>query len=425
MTWILTGVIGRIGQRIGIHRDGERDGLPPFECEMRRRVWWQILLMEGVAEKLAGTSSNLLAGDAKMPLNINDCDLYPGMKEYPPEHHGATEMMFFLIRCHVGQFLRRTRPQPGFDGFWNKLSKSTVDLATKMKAIDELEEDFNRKFVQYCDESVTWHLMCSYLCQAIIKMMRFIALGSDEQVCPPKMTPEEKDLAFRNSLDIVKFQNVVYHMKHMRGYRWHVNLHYQWKSMIYLLTELCSRPPSADVELGWNEVRVLYENHPFFSKELCKRALPLAIGNLTLKAWDASIQNGRIPPGGEPLFIRNLRAQHSKRDHSEDLPQSSQVPPNVYPEGPWFGGNTLTPSVVVPQDNVLQDGPLWGQWNADMQASLGTATQDPDLQFPLTANELDQFEDWQNWENIINQTAMDSGYAGYLPNNASYNYHFQ
>lgn len=33
--WILTGIAARIGQRIGLHRDGEKLGLPPFDVEMR------------------------------------------------------------------------------------------------------------------------------------------------------------------------------------------------------------------------------------------------------------------------------------------------------------------------------------------------------------------------------------------------------
>ena len=42
--WILTGVALRIGQRMGLHVDGATLGLPVFEAEMRRRIWWQIML---------------------------------------------------------------------------------------------------------------------------------------------------------------------------------------------------------------------------------------------------------------------------------------------------------------------------------------------------------------------------------------------
>ena len=54
--WILTGVAVRIAQRMGLHRDGEDlGGLKPYEVEMRRRVFWQLLPLDGLAAQLSGT----------------------------------------------------------------------------------------------------------------------------------------------------------------------------------------------------------------------------------------------------------------------------------------------------------------------------------------------------------------------------------
>lgn len=148
VVWILTGVASRIGQRIGLHRDPETLGLPPFECEMRRRVWWQILMQDGFAEKLAGTGGALIFSEVKRPSNVNDSQLVPGMKEVPKEQEGATEMMFFLIRCHVGELLRSlANKKTTFDGVWNKLSTNAATLAQKDKVIDELEALYERKYV--------------------------------------------------------------------------------------------------------------------------------------------------------------------------------------------------------------------------------------------------------------------------------------
>ena len=38
----LTGVAVRIAQSMGFERDGDFLGLPPFETEIRRRMWWQL-----------------------------------------------------------------------------------------------------------------------------------------------------------------------------------------------------------------------------------------------------------------------------------------------------------------------------------------------------------------------------------------------
>lgn len=47
--WTLTGLIVRIAQNLGIHRDGSHFNVSPFEIEMRRRLWWQICLLDARA----------------------------------------------------------------------------------------------------------------------------------------------------------------------------------------------------------------------------------------------------------------------------------------------------------------------------------------------------------------------------------------
>jgi hypothetical protein len=47
--WTLTGLVVRIAQTIGIHRDGSHFALTPFEIEMRRRLWWQVCILDARA----------------------------------------------------------------------------------------------------------------------------------------------------------------------------------------------------------------------------------------------------------------------------------------------------------------------------------------------------------------------------------------
>jgi len=44
--WTLTGLVVRIAQTLGIHRDGTHFKLPPFEIESRRRLWWQLCILD-------------------------------------------------------------------------------------------------------------------------------------------------------------------------------------------------------------------------------------------------------------------------------------------------------------------------------------------------------------------------------------------
>ena len=108
--WILTGIAVRIAERIGLHRDGEGLGLKPFDVQIRRRVFWQLLPLDGLSGQICGTGIAMDSKnwDTKQPLNINDTDIWPGMDEPPTPREGATDMIFCLARTEIGKFHQKT-----------------------------------------------------------------------------------------------------------------------------------------------------------------------------------------------------------------------------------------------------------------------------------------------------------------------------
>jgi len=57
--WTLTGLVVRIAQTLGVHRDGLHFNLPPFEIEMRRRLWWQICILDVRASEDHGSDPTI------------------------------------------------------------------------------------------------------------------------------------------------------------------------------------------------------------------------------------------------------------------------------------------------------------------------------------------------------------------------------
>jgi hypothetical protein len=321
--WILTGVATRIGQRIGLHRDPATLNLPPFETEMRRRLWWQIRMQDGFAEKLAGTGGLVADNSVKRPSNVNDSDLFPGMKHAVKEHTGATEMMFFLIRIHLGEFLTKSIADANmgsrFDGVWSKLSGNAASTEAKDQAIDELEALYERKYTRFCDPDVPWHYMCTYLVKAITAMLRFIAHNPEHHgnpnSNPTSVSPSERTLLFHLATTITTYQTLIYTTPQLQNYLWHTNHHFQWKAFIYLLSELRFRTePSDEVKSAWEQVRLVYEGHPWFTKEKGRRVeLLVAVDGLALKAWEEWVGRNGVPGQGEPGFIAGLKRRREAR----------------------------------------------------------------------------------------------------------------
>lgn len=157
--WILTGIGVRIAQRMGLHRDpGETTHLPPFEVQMRRRVFWQLVPLDGFAAQHSGTGITLppSAWDVRKPLNVDDARIYPGMKEMLPETKGATDMIYVLVRAELSEFYTRKALNWGAKsdvdgGDANGPTSSWRLTEESLLMIDELEAEIEEKFLRYCD----------------------------------------------------------------------------------------------------------------------------------------------------------------------------------------------------------------------------------------------------------------------------------
>ena len=82
--WTLTGLAVRIAQTLGIHRDGSHFGLPPFEIEMRRRLWWQVCILDARSSEDHGCDPTIVEAqfDTKMVCQFVSC-LQSHTNNYP------------------------------------------------------------------------------------------------------------------------------------------------------------------------------------------------------------------------------------------------------------------------------------------------------------------------------------------------------
>lgn len=97
---VFIGPVIDIAYTIGLHRDGADDKLPPFDVEMRRRLWWHIVTLDVRIAEDSSTEprTSLLSFSTKMPSNTHDICLDPDMGSTPVCQFGKTEMTFSLIR---------------------------------------------------------------------------------------------------------------------------------------------------------------------------------------------------------------------------------------------------------------------------------------------------------------------------------------
>ena len=195
-------------------------------------------------------------------------------------------------------------------------------MDTRERTIEELKQLFGQRFLRHCDNSITWHLICVHLAKAVVLMMRFMAYGANYQGNPESQT--KKDVLFSLFLQVCSSQNIAYTMKETQGFMWHVNIHFQWKAFVCVLSELRYRTSGPEVEQAWKDAQLTYEFHSTFDKELYTRALPIAISNLALEVLKAYIGTNDTPNDGEPYFIQLIRNQQNRPEKINNFTRQSR-----------------------------------------------------------------------------------------------------
>jgi len=359
--------------------------MSPFDAEIRRRTWWQVVFLDGHSSKLAGAGfpAWLAKFDTKIPSNISDSDLSPTMKEPPPNKEGATEMMFCRVRYEVAQALRNARTHTNIDGSWGIATGVSPDLlAEKDKAIDALEAKFEKQFIQYCDPSIPLHLLVIYMTKSVICTMRIMA--HHPRQWPDKgasMSQREKDMLFTESLKEMEYDSVGLTSKAIRGYLWHVSSHFQLDAFIYLISELRYRTSGDLVERAWQQVKYSFENRPELITDI-KNSLYYAIGNLTLKAW-AKREEAMGSYEAPPRFMSLLRSQRNISDPPR--PGTPIEDPYLTPHNMDYSTQPEQPPPPPPDPSFANIEQQWGSWIPDGDISMPEIT-------PV---------DWAYWQTLM------------------------
>ncbi|OQD70994.1 hypothetical protein PENPOL_c001G10279 [Penicillium polonicum] len=258
--WSLTALIFHIAQAMGLHRDGSAFGLRPLEIEIRRRLWWHICLLDIRSSEYHGCEPIVHESmfDTRMPLNVNDNDITADMTVLPTEREEATEMTFCLIRCEVMRIVWKTgyappsmrRPGQPAEGL------SLPDRAALAK---DLRHRLEERYLKYCDTTVPFFKVCVTVARLIIARTWLVVYYPLTQKCDgPSLPSTIRDRLFITSVRVLELSNVLLTSPDIAQWTWHSKTHVQWHAVAFVLSEICSRPPSEDCDRAWEYAQTVY-----------------------------------------------------------------------------------------------------------------------------------------------------------------------
>jgi hypothetical protein len=361
----MIGMAVRIAQRMGLHRDPEGYGLPPYEVEQRRRLWWALVGYDRRIGEITGSTVTALSsgGDCKLPLNVNDSDLHMEGVEMPTPHTGPTEMLFSLtatelataVASNSNRDAQKVNSPSNVEG--RSSSGPTVRLSipnSQTYTLDGFCAHIEGTYLAHCDPKIPLHFFTLTMTrQALCKMrvLNFLVRLSNADVMPLKEI-EREDL-FLQATQMVEYDNVVQSSQSLMPFRWYARHYFPFPAYMFLVQELRSRVSGPMVERSWDAIALNYDLRGLIND--FHSPMHLAFKNTFLKAWDA--RQGALHAAGKeavaPRFIIALQehAEQRRREHAERRPGMGRL------SSSFSGPPSQGPASTTGSDNVNMTPP--------------------------------------------------------------------
>ncbi|KAJ5238786.1 hypothetical protein N7468_003405 [Penicillium chermesinum] len=357
--WVLIGLAIRLAQAIGLHRDGASLRLSPFETEMRLRLWWHLCVLDARAPEDHGfePTVNPWDGELRLPLNINDDQIYPRMTQLPAETRGWTEMSFSLLQTELLMLLR-----PAIGTQAHRSADVDADIRARKQLVDERSEALLRRYGDLARES---NELCRLAFQhfTIGRYKMHFILQLREEISEQKRKgshPGGRDgpnLSFKIACDVLQvYYNIT--KGHLASrYKWLFATYTQWYAVAYVLRCLCRHPDAPDAEHVWALVEGVFPhvlrhdqsgvndgngNSPIWGCLILlrKQALLLKESYASARGPDLAAQSSRghqpsqLPGSGDPS--QGLDVQSSQPVESVHYMQDMGHGPLPEPHQPIF-----------------------------------------------------------------------------------------
>ncbi|GFF30069.1 fungal specific transcription factor, putative [Aspergillus udagawae] len=336
----------RIAQRMGLHNESTYTRYTAVEAEMRRRLWWSLVIFDHRMCEMSDYKVTTLTPtwDCRIPLNVNDFEIRPNTNSWTPNSEKPTEALFAVVRSELADIIRHTTYHITF---------VNPVLAAVAKAKDP------------------GHM--------------FISAEATQQ------TNAQRNAALFYALEILECDTRLRVSPLTSRYRWLVDFHVPALAYIYVLNDLKKRPTESHAGKAWQTMSENYEARGLHPKPGGQGVFTV-FARVVLQAWEAReiFLRQRGMPVETPkivLDIRNKVAQMS--------PCFSMVPSCSTGEPPHSSIAISINSETIP-----------AQMNVAGHSADGQAFPDPDLEpsnFPDVAEQpgmdidIDQFWTAMDW----------------------------
>lgn len=277
---------------MGLHSESTNCKHTALEAEMRRRLWWSLVLLDTRVSEMSDFKCPLLAPgwDCKPPSNITDFDLGTDSKTPPAKHDMITEATFTVVRCELANFVRSS-------GFWLDFTNPCLKpLARRLPPgsypggdeLAMLEKMVEERYLRFCNPDNPLHFMTIWMARAYLAKNRMLAHYARHAKDPAKQTESERDQALGYALQLFECDIKLLTSPLTKVFVWFsmTILQFPFQAYIHVVQDLHRRPTGQLAARAWS---IMSQNYTVRFTNWTGDDSPLAniISRIVLQAWAA------------------------------------------------------------------------------------------------------------------------------------------
>jgi hypothetical protein len=360
---------------------------------MRRRLWWQICILDRQSSVDRGSDPIIITNSfsTQLPLHVNDEDLIPGdLHEVQPREE-YTDVTLSLVCHEVFDIERRLNYVPA--GEFNRSQETTDDpWAQRRDWVISCQRRIEDKYLRHCKITIPaqrYTILVADIMIAIMWLFTYRPLQRHPDSPTSVKIPHPGILLL--SVEVMEKTIQVSMDTSFAQFRWISNTWVQWHALAVMIAELCVQTEGPVIERAWSIVNTVFEETARHVADSDKGRLWRPIKKLMNKAQvvrkkhledaaansDSGLAREAPNPANQTVLWPNIQISDLNLMEMEAEPK--------------LLGDT-TGLVQQPQQSITSTEPISINWDA----WLATGPSDQ----KEYNNELNQTA-WTNWETFI------------------------
>lgn len=326
----------RLAQGMGYHNEANNAKAPPLEAEMRRRLWWALVVFDNrICEMLNYKTATLApTWTCGTPLNLNDFELLPETKTLPPVSDRPTEALFVVLRSQLSDLIRHCAFHLDFiDPLLSTLAHAKTAAAGApppgARELLDLQRRIEDHTLALCDPANPLHFMTLWTTRGYIARNLLLEHCSRHAAPAPAPAPPDQPLLPDPSAGLAHALRMLECDTHLmtspltQGYRWHAHFHFPFLAYTFIVQHLRKRrdtTPPEQVDAAWEAMSANFEAHALDAAAKGTREgdgyeespFYVLFSRVVLQAWDGMAMEGGREGGDDgekvPRIVGRIRA---------------------------------------------------------------------------------------------------------------------